>query len=166
MPSRLLHNFLSTRCIIHHLGQAARLLSTSGASTRKLSGQKCIITGGSRGIGRAIAHRFVAEGSSCVLIGRTEKTLTEAVEELESTMPKEGTEPEEREGGGGGRPRCIEYVVGNVAERDFWSSLKRREIFVCHNFWLRSSDQRIYRHHWMLLVVTESIAEMMFVERR
>ena len=41
-----------------------------------------IVTGGARGLGRATADVLVAEGARVVLSGRTEDTLTAAVEEL------------------------------------------------------------------------------------
>jgi 3-oxoacyl-[acyl-carrier protein] reductase len=47
-----------------------------------LHGRACIITGGSRGIGRQVAERLVAEGADVLLVGRSEQALTEAVGEL------------------------------------------------------------------------------------
>jgi 3-oxoacyl-[acyl-carrier protein] reductase len=41
-----------------------------------------LVTGGARGLGRATADVLVAEGARVVLSGRTEETLTAAVEEL------------------------------------------------------------------------------------
>ncbi|HEX3296468.1 MAG TPA: SDR family oxidoreductase [Nocardioides sp.] len=41
-----------------------------------------VVTGGARGLGRATADVLVAEGARVVLSGRTEDTLTAAVEEL------------------------------------------------------------------------------------
>ncbi|KAI1496174.1 hypothetical protein F5X99DRAFT_422345 [Biscogniauxia marginata] len=49
-----------------------------------LAGKRCIITGGSRGIGLAIARVFASEGASCTLVGRDEKALTAAVQSLPS----------------------------------------------------------------------------------
>lgn len=44
-----------------------------------LEGRTAIVTGGSRGIGLAIAHRLVADGARVVITGRTQETLDEAV---------------------------------------------------------------------------------------
>ncbi|KAI1106510.1 NAD(P)-binding protein [Jackrogersella minutella] len=49
---------------------------------QSLAGKRCIITGGSRGIGLAIAQLFATEGASCKLIGRVPESLTSAVETL------------------------------------------------------------------------------------
>ncbi|KAI1090127.1 NAD(P)-binding protein [Rostrohypoxylon terebratum] len=47
-----------------------------------LVGKRCTITGGSRGIGLAIAQLFAAEGATCTLIGRDPETLASAKESL------------------------------------------------------------------------------------
>lgn len=52
-----------------------------------LSDKVSIITGGSMGIGKAIAAAFLREGSSCVLMARGENALTPTVEELASIGP-------------------------------------------------------------------------------
>ncbi|KAI8960672.1 NAD(P)-binding protein [Daldinia sp. FL1419] len=47
-----------------------------------LAGQHCFISGGSRGIGLAIARLFAAKGAGCTLIGRNEQTLVTAMGSL------------------------------------------------------------------------------------
>ncbi|KAI1161273.1 hypothetical protein F5B18DRAFT_457198 [Nemania serpens] len=48
-----------------------------------LRGKRCLITGGSRGIGLAIAKLFASEGAGCTLVGRHQETLDAAVRSLE-----------------------------------------------------------------------------------
>ncbi|KAI0133258.1 NAD(P)-binding protein [Hypoxylon sp. NC0597] len=48
-----------------------------------LAGKQCVITGGSRGIGLAIAQLFASNGAGCTLIGRNEENLITARESLE-----------------------------------------------------------------------------------
>ncbi|HEU4948825.1 MAG TPA: SDR family oxidoreductase [Kribbella sp.] len=58
-----------------------------------LQGRTAIVTGASRGIGLAIAHRLVADGARVVITGRTQETLDQAVAELggsESAMAVAG----------------------------------------------------------------------------
>ncbi len=39
--------------------------------TRRLEGKRCIVTGGTKGIGRAIMDRFVSEGARCIVTARS-----------------------------------------------------------------------------------------------
>jgi meso-butanediol dehydrogenase / (S,S)-butanediol dehydrogenase / diacetyl reductase len=48
----------------------------------RLENRNALITGGSRGIGKAIARRFVVEGANVFLCARGESTLKETAEEL------------------------------------------------------------------------------------
>lgn len=47
-----------------------------------LGGRVCVVTGGGRGIGRSIATALAAHGGTVVVTGRSEDTLTRAVEEI------------------------------------------------------------------------------------
>lgn len=48
----------------------------------KLKDKYALVTGGSKGIGKAIALAFVKEGASVVICGRTEDTLKQALKEI------------------------------------------------------------------------------------
>lgn len=54
----------------------------------ELYGKRAIITGASRGIGRAVAASLVAEGVSCVVGARGESTLRSAAEGLAAGAPE------------------------------------------------------------------------------
>lgn len=50
--------------------------------SEKLKGKHIIVTGGGRGLGYAMARKFVAEGAQVLISGRSEATLRKAVEEI------------------------------------------------------------------------------------
>ena len=50
-----------------------------------LEGKKAIITGGTRGIGYAIACRFIEEGAAVTVFGSRQETADAAVEKLTAT---------------------------------------------------------------------------------
>ena len=45
-----------------------------------LSGKRIVITGGSKGIGLAMAKKFISEGAKVLVTGRNEESLKETVE--------------------------------------------------------------------------------------
>ncbi len=47
-----------------------------------LFGKRCVITGGSRGIGLAIAELFASQGATCTLVGRDAAALSGAAARL------------------------------------------------------------------------------------
>lgn len=48
----------------------------------RLKGKKIIITGGGRGLGRAMAEKFLSEGAKVLITGRNEETLKKTASEL------------------------------------------------------------------------------------
>lgn len=52
--------------------------------SRRLEGRKAIVTGGGRGIGRAVARAFAAEGAEVLVLGRAREPLDETVAEIEA----------------------------------------------------------------------------------
>jgi len=71
----------------------------------RLKGQVALITGGGRGIGRAIAERFAGEGAALMLASRTEAELKATVETI---------------CGAGGRAA---YLAGDVSQEAFVTRL-------------------------------------------
>lgn len=55
------------------------MLCSSAGPALRLAGKKCLITGGSQGIGLSIAQKFAQEGASVILLSRKESVLKQAV---------------------------------------------------------------------------------------
>ena len=66
------------------LPTASRRASLTLVKIMRFAGKTAIVTGASRGIGRAIALRLAQEGAHAVLCARDGEALKQAVEEIES----------------------------------------------------------------------------------
>jgi NAD(P)-dependent dehydrogenase (short-subunit alcohol dehydrogenase family) len=72
-----------------------------------------VITGGSRGIGLAIAQLFATNNYRCTLISRSEDSLKAAIKSLQPTTQRSTHEQEML-----GNHR---YIVGDVSDPEFWT---------------------------------------------
>ena len=73
------------------------------------SGRVAVVTGSSKGIGKAIAVEFAKEGYKIVLNARDENELSEAVNDVRKTI--------------GGNEEQITYLAGDISHEDICSSL-------------------------------------------
>ena len=109
----------------------------------RLSGQTCMITGGTSGIGYAIAERFLQEGAErVILVGRSYERLAGAAKRLETLdlpgghrndirgvdeiairAPEEDRSPGVIEAG-----RKVSLLVGDVSESGSWARLLEGEM--------------------------------------
>ncbi len=92
----------------------------------RLDGRRALITGGSRGLGRAIAQGFAEAGAGLVLVGRTAETLDAAAAELRALGGRVDTIAADVSGGEEAGRVCdealarygpIDILVNNVGGR-------------------------------------------------
>ncbi len=112
-----------------------------------LSGKVALVTGSSRGLGRAVAEELAREGASLILCARGEDALRESAAEIESqgasvlAVPADLTEPGDVEAvirSGTARFRRIDVLVTNTGgppsgpfeahSRDAWSLAIRQNL--------------------------------------
>ncbi|CAG7948063.1 unnamed protein product [Penicillium salamii] len=103
----------------------------------RLSGRKCLITGGTSGIGYAIAERFLQEGASTiVLVGRSQERLEQAasrlakftntspIEEGDSAVATRTPEEDAQQSPSGN----IRVLVGDVSDARSWMRELEKEM--------------------------------------
>src|SRR5213075_2334465 len=64
---------------------------TDAPSTGRLAGRIALVTGASRGIGRAVALRFAKEGAHVIALARTQGGLAELDDEIRKATGKPAT---------------------------------------------------------------------------
>ncbi|CAG7951816.1 unnamed protein product [Penicillium olsonii] len=141
----LSHGEIATRVTLRSPRYITRSLSSQANNSdinnafqpgRRLSGRKCLITGGTSGIGYAIAERFLQEGASTiVLVGRSHKRLEEAASRL---APFTNVPAEENDGVVATRapeedaphspPGNICLLVGDVSDAGSWMRELEKEM--------------------------------------
>ncbi|KAE8333859.1 hypothetical protein BDV39DRAFT_165340 [Aspergillus sergii] len=123
----ILNTALSTAYNAPPMSQRRPLSSQSPSTSARLTGRTCMITGGTSGIGFAIANRFLQEGAEhIILVGRSYERLLKAATRLQvndegtriqeaadETIPKsQGTLIESSD--------RISLLVGDVSEAGSW----------------------------------------------
>jgi NAD(P)-dependent dehydrogenase (short-subunit alcohol dehydrogenase family) len=83
------------------------------ASRFDLDGRVALVTGGSRGIGSAIATALVEQGAHVVISSRKQADLDEEAERINAQYPEKATAIAAH----AGRPEDLERLVGTVMER-------------------------------------------------
>ncbi|PIG82081.1 hypothetical protein AARAC_000221 [Aspergillus arachidicola] len=124
---RILNTALFTAYNAPPMSQRRPLSSQSPSTSAHLTGRTCMITGGTSGIGFAIANRFLQEGAEhIILVGRSYERLLKAATRLQvndegtriqeaadETIPKsQGTLIESSD--------RISLLVGDVSEAGSW----------------------------------------------
>lgn len=99
----------------------------------RLHGRKCIITGASGSIGRAIAEQLADKGVICTLVGRNEELLQTARKSLKASW-----------GGPPSTNRTKHRIfVGNVADRAFWEEIALASVGASRRIPLRDATDEV-----------------------
>lgn len=84
-----------------------------------LAGKSALITGGSRGIGLAIATRLANEGASCFLVARNADTLKTACSQLPHSAQKAAA-------GAASPSRPHSFFAGQAGDPGTWDAIGRQ----------------------------------------
>ena len=128
MPPRIsLHRTASTPILRVRSSPSAERCKRSRRCTTQfrrhqsfLANKQCLISGASRGIGRAIATQLSSLGASCILVGREATTLTSVRRSLEDAALNVQAPSEE---GHTAPHRHHDIRVGDVSDRGFWDDI-------------------------------------------
>ena len=108
-----------------------------------LKDRRVLITGGSQGVGKAIARGFLAEGSRVVIVSRDQDRLQKALVELAALGPVEGKAVDlSHRGGSRGRRRRVQgcRCPGEQCRRD----PDRRHFSVDETRWREAWDFKVF----------------------
>jgi hypothetical protein len=105
-----------------YFASGKKALTREGIELPTLENKNCIVTGGSRGIGAAIASRFAAEGANVTIVGRNPERLKVAKEKLNMFR--------------GSVEQKLRTFEGDVTKEESWSELFKT--VVCFNIKLES----------------------------
>lgn len=100
-----------------YFASGKKVLAREGIGLPTLENKNCIVTGGSRGIGAAIASRFAAEGANVWIVGRNGEGLNKAKAKL--NMSRSSVEQK------------LRTFQGDVTKEESWTELFK--IVVCFN---------------------------------
>lgn len=91
-----------------------------------LAGKSALITGGSRGIGLAIATRLANEGASCLLVARNADTLKTACNQLPHPAQNTAGPGPGRGPGASSPPRPHSFFAGEAGDPGTWDAIARQ----------------------------------------
>lgn len=124
---RILNTALSTAYNAPPRSQRRPLSSQTPSTSARLTGRTCMITGGTSGIGFAIANRFLQEGAErIILVGRSYERLLKAATRLqvndEGARNQEAADETVRKSQGTlvESSDRISLLVGDVSEAGSW----------------------------------------------
>ncbi|OOF99220.1 hypothetical protein ASPCADRAFT_140936 [Aspergillus carbonarius ITEM 5010] len=132
------HHHLSIFSLSTQLSHQRAYSSTSHESTpsqftpsERLIGRTCMITGGTSGIGFAIAERFLQEGASrVILVGRSHERLYKAASRLDASSSSKSTQSTESQETASAEPpqhhliessEKVNLLVGDISEAGSWA---------------------------------------------
>lgn len=133
-----------------------------------LAGRTALVTGASRGIGKATAHELAAEGSNLVLVSRRQDTLDAVASELRDAYPKIGVlahaahvgEPEQAqacvaaavEAFGG-----IDVLVNNAGTNPYYGPLVDLDV--------SRAEKTVQVNQWSVVLWTQAVWKASMAER-
>lgn len=101
------------------------------APNRQLIGKKVLVTGGSRGLGKAMAEKFISEGAEVVITGRNESVLKQVSDEIGS-----------------------KYIAGDIMDEKFLCHLVDQAVTSLGGLNVLVNNAGVSLHEWEIEKVT------------
>lgn len=112
----------------------------------RFDGRKVLITGGTRGIGRAAAEAFLTEGAQVVISGTTESSVAAAVAEMSAANPAGSNTAGSNTAGSNTAGASLSGVSGDVSDVNECGRIVQSAVEKLHGLDILVNSAGVFQH--------------------